>query len=1153
MENKAFKSYFDSARKVFTIVTKMPKTHSSIPSSIKKYIHKYSPKSQQQLRCAIRADIEYDNQEHEDVIIALTNHYLKAFDIRTESRYGKKGRSQNRVVQIFDHHIFTINEVAYFSPEYVKITIDVASKFGKVSIVELKIRSSDNTQFVQFLYRNIQLASLRDTVFRSNDESVFPLIDLNFSPSQLFQFQYFAYCSYHGIKYDQFFVRYIHTLFSEISPIIDLSMINRKYFNNLYSLKCSDNFFVGLALKNFSFPDIFKQFHPLMSNVNLNLKILSFVNCDCTKHLTYLADSVKQTKSKKRSFCTEYWNLSHNKFYHFAPFATVIENSIAPIRYLNINGCDISPKDTKALFEALIDFKYAHKLQFLLIGGAQFNDRAISSFEYFLSLSNLTYLDLSCIQDVVNVLVALKHQTPPKLNTLILRNSLCNTDARKALKKIVKRSKTLHTLDVSSTGMNLESLFRLIKTIHCNRHLDQFTLKLDDLGLKGSNLKQFIKFIQDPEDSDRSEKDSRRKKSKRMSLPKWKSLSFASNEMTLGDLNALLKLLSMMPNLEYINLDDNFDSAMIGIGKPLTDLLKLPAIKGISLKGSDRHVLEDELYQFIDEASNVFGLEALDISHNLITDKSIKVLKKLLTTTETLKSLKLDDSGFMSYKTIETLVDSIYKCPSLIDFDFPITDSSNIYFNERDDRILVILNMLQTNANLIINSHIRNQSKGKSTRHSSKKHSSVLRFKLPFEVENKEVQSLVANLIEKYSVIPESKTNIHSLACQVFNLPLPFQGLNDYPEESGLEIQKLEHSSKLKVYDEENSLRCYVEEPKKHYDKANWDHVTYLPTCGPTVYRAIDGDYLSMLEPSNHALTHLPRKKPDNSQRRVQLPNNSGDVLSTDQSGTVGLKSLNVDVDALDDLIDTGLVNYKLITSDDEADQLEPRQSTKKRRRFYESRQYDKGNDRTKGIQPSDSDSDVILEPPAPQKRRPLDTSSDDDKPILQKRAQRINIGFSSSDSSPKKRDRIDDDSDDIKPRKGSGRIKASSSDDGSNVFRQVPASRVAPKPSSSYRIKTSPDSDDEPVRSPRSRSRIQYRTSDSSSLSDESERANQSHDKRPQANGPDMYKLSQLSRPPHLANPQSVMDYAYDLMIADDNQPKKSRIPQSSQRKSGF
>lgn len=126
-------------------------------------------------------------------------------------------------------HISKIQMIAN-SKNFTLIETTKESGYGKITI-----KSGDSQdapkRFAQILYRNIYFSyainSESDSLdLRYDDPASFPPIEkIYVSPSQQFQFAYFAQCTSEGTPYNHEVVRYIHNLIISENTLIDISQL----------------------------------------------------------------------------------------------------------------------------------------------------------------------------------------------------------------------------------------------------------------------------------------------------------------------------------------------------------------------------------------------------------------------------------------------------------------------------------------------------------------------------------------------------------------------------------------------------------------------------------------------------------------------------------------------------------------------------------------------------------------------------------------------------------------------------------------------------------------------------------------------------------------------------------------------------------------
>ncbi|OHT05656.1 hypothetical protein TRFO_05754 [Tritrichomonas foetus] len=762
------------------------------PNEIK-FIESFFPRNQRPIHFAFKSEsVRYSKKVQENAIIALSSHFISLFILPQEARkktiskenlkddinkknVHKNSQKQNNENDIKNYevyemiHISTIHKITLRSNKSVVIKTDSSN---------LSISGSKSNKFAQLLYRNYYLSFTlidpKDEIdVRTDNENLFPEIDLPISLSQIFQFYYFVGCTNNEVKYNHDVVRYIHSLITTRNPILDVSLLPPNFYigktakSNLLPLFDTLNTMQtisGVCLYNFECPEVLKTFSSIISYCP-SIKLVHFSNCNATEGISDLAKSV----AKSKNFGVSFWDFSFNKFKDFSHFARIIQCSTAPIYYLNLNYCDINSDDAELIFKALSDFEFVDKLQFLSIAKMNlFTEHAFSAFRHFLSVSNLKYLDLSSVTEETSPILKSLYKENVQLEKLIINNVTLDEGAVYLLVSFLKSTKTLNELSINGADLSADDISTIITTIDENEYIKYMSLHLDDLNLNGKNLSIVLGAF-----------------SKCRKLSKFRQLTLSSNSMNENDFNKLYSVLINFKKLHTLKLDDNFDKSMEGIGKQLSQLLNLKSLVNISIAGSRKHRLHSELLPFLKNVIKNGTIEELDVRDNYAKNQAIPLFVQIMSQCVNLSSLKCDGNGLTD---IKTLIEAIPSARNLISFNFPISDCEK-FISTHDDmnrpEFVQLLIELQTNAMNAINDN-RNYLK--------------LPCELPFETSDyiEDLVAEISNKARKRMKINLDDLTTHSCVGSIFGLPLPF-------EKKGENIKNRAKIEKIKI----GKMKCY--------------------------------------------------------------------------------------------------------------------------------------------------------------------------------------------------------------------------------------------------------------------------------------------------------------------------------------------------------
>ena len=640
-----------------------------------------------------------------------------------------------------------------------------------------------NLAFGQLTYRNYQILfsamERADMVeVKCQDMSLFPEIDVYMSPSQKFQFLYIGLCHRYEAVYHHDVVRFVHSLVVSGSSIVDLSQISIDLFGRyksgydlrpiFHALSLMD-FVCGVCCSDTDRPNILEEMQFLLQKES-KIKIVHLVNCNAQKGMKQLESVVgRRNKSPVR-----YWNLRNNKFEDFGAFLNVLHFSSEPLIFLDVSDCGITANDAGDLFQKFIDLPMLQQIQQLHIAGIELNPRAEGNFTAFMQIlskgqkSQLDTLDLSRIgPGLSSLLQALIDFPQPLVNLKITDVKIQDSQSDKLI-RLIKESKTLRSLDLSKTYVNPESVVNVITAISSNPNLKGFELILDELSLTTGNLLPIFRVFLEG------------------NLNTWRSISLCRNEMTADDLRNIIPLFMMMKKLRSLSLSGNFDSSMPNIGNVVRELLNIKSLRRINIAGSDTNKLRQELIPFITALKDNLHVTEVDISNNAIGDNGYMAL---LTTLRARKfaSLKTDGSETSSIDLLSELP-RLVSDSGCVSFEFPMKDGSVILKKLEGVALNDSLYRL-TNIQLQINNAL-----------AANRSARFMLPQLPFQT-TREIRKLIMEMTQasRKVFLENEKPLVHSIICQEFGLPLPYQKISDIVTDGG-PIVKVTPTPALKVY-----------------------------------------------------------------------------------------------------------------------------------------------------------------------------------------------------------------------------------------------------------------------------------------------------------------------------------------------------------------
>ncbi|OHT10264.1 hypothetical protein TRFO_04282 [Tritrichomonas foetus] len=893
------------------------------------------PKGQHIIHFALRSPVRLNRKEIQGCLTVLSNHFVLCLRVKSDEN--------DKIYVLSKIHICDIQMLAYSKDKEVLI------KCHSVNLRLLDDGQQLNRRFMQIMYRNFQIIyAAYDKIssaleLRADDMSYFPDINIHISPSQKFQFLYYALCSKCDTIFHQDVVRFIHTMVLSGMSVVDLSQLPIDQYGQNdegYDLKpifralSMMKFVSGVCCTGTERPTIMEEVQSLLE-YSQKLQIIHIANCGATSGLTDLLQAAR----KKEGLPIQYWNISGNNFSDFEAFVTLLEVSKDPILFLDVSNCEISAKNAEALFNTLQVNKNLHQMQQLHIAGIEMNEDSFYAFDSYLStlvkrsISDHSFqIPLKSLNigntkhGLVNFLQSL-NKSPMPLSTLILADSNVDQAASDTLITLIKSSTTLRCLDMSGTRITAENVADIIFAISKNPKLHNFDLRINRLELKTGNLLPIFRVFLSG------------------NLKRWHAISLDGNEMDQDDLRNILPLLTLMKKLRYLSLNDNFDSSMKNIDILLPQLLNIPSLKSISLacKNSD-HKLHDKLIPFIVELRKHQNVKEIDISGNSIGDDGLSALIHYIRSDKEVESISFDGSDPKSIDLLSELSLLIKgeDHKKLISLDFPVKDAANLLKSFSGQQLKDGLQRMSNIQLSIVNTISVHRAQMGVT------------GKLPFEA-TKEIKDLIRSISNntRQGFLANEKPLEHSCICEEFGLPLPYQKMGDIVIDGGRIIER-NVGDELGVYSTPDFYK-YIEEEKSHYVVTD----NLLDETSLTDSRMTSAESSSVALPSIYSESQVrsmllkkaeeEKKRKDEEANKKKIKNNS---TNTDDSTTDSSRKRNkknpknkrTDPDSTFDLPPTirkrsSRVTNNVSSSDDEDDTENNRKlrNKKKSRRLIES------------------------------------------------------------------------------------------------------------------------------------------------------------------------------------------------------------------------
>lgn len=760
---------------------KKQSVNDKITDKEKQKISSHFPPQELPLHLILKSDLRINKKKRKNVFLGLSSHYIMCFD------YIKK----KKLYLYAQLHISSVNLIASNGREFCVIQTDKT---------RLTVSSPECLDFARLLYRNFVLScnisdikNMIDVRYVNRNE--FPEIDTRLSLSQKFQYAYFSNCSLLGQKYNHEIVRCFHNFILSRHTLLDLSQLPINIFEANYDVVSSVfkslnslNIITGVCSIGVDGPEILKSFAPFLG-MNSNIQIIHFEDCGITDGLEEVLENLK----KNPVLNVVYWNLSQNKFTNPNPLIDIFSFSQKKVLYVNFNGCRLSARFLESLFTSFIENKNMYELRHLHLSGSDFQDNnALVSFRQFLGRCSkeggikLETLDIGSIKSYVCRILEVTHEVQIPLKRLILSNSRINSVDMEQLLFVIKSTKTLSVLDVSNTSISPEDVASIIESFSKNDDIDRVTLYINCLNLNGEKLLPLFNSFHIN------------------GFTKWNGLYMDSNKMSASDLKELSALLVKMENLEELSLSDNFDSSMEFVSRILLDLLLIPRLRKLCLSGSKEHCLRSALFPFLEHVCEKNTIKYLDISNNDLGDIGLNLIKHIICTSESIEEIFFDNNGINTFEHISAVAEAVKLNENIITFGFPVSDAKNIIdITDHKDHMMLINKLGYIRHRLHQRTIVNRTRKG-------------LAMALPFQTFPFVVELVNEISHDTYRKNSSENLRVHSLTCEIFGIPLPFQNAGDpCPKDGDKHVESVDISH-LDVYGTKQ-LGLYYREQKTDY------------------------------------------------------------------------------------------------------------------------------------------------------------------------------------------------------------------------------------------------------------------------------------------------------------------------------------------------
>ncbi|KAH0790261.1 Leucine Rich Repeat family protein [Histomonas meleagridis] len=715
---------------------------------------------QRQLQLTSMANIRYEGNKYFNGAYALTEHML----------FLLKSGYRGKLTHLASIHILDISQIEIVS----KVRINILLKKNSTPVI---VATRTLHKLVTSIYRNYYLATsyiprskfikFTGNISLIDPSGSFPEIGHILSPSQAFQFTYYALCTYYNVDYCHELAQVFHCNLIYGNAIFDLNLVPLRIFDPSLSSVHLRPFFTalvycpyiqGIKCSNRDRPDLLLSASKLFSRKNNKISLLSLTRCHITLGAKSLASNVENLKLK-------YIDLSYNQIEDIHLFISVLDRYPTELFYLNLAECRLNLESTKALFHALIVNPKLWKLAYLNIKGSVVTKEVAELFADWMHTlhenhSNiyLRYLNLGKISSGSGMIFdsLLNYSCP--LETLCISGTKLNDTKLRKLTRYIRNGQYIKEVDISNTGINSEQIIIAIEAVGMNTNIKSMTLHMNALKLNGKKLNKVIKAFE------------------KQDLLKWVGLSFENNGMKLSDLQALLCLLKRMGNLMVLNIGGNFSPSSKALMIELGNLLTIPRLNTLSLRGNmTKFINNKHLHIFVNEILRKPDLKLnLDITNNELNSEGIQQICKLIDNNK-LFGLKIEGQRFSSFNELFKLFVSIIQNDSIVSFLYPKKDVSTLLTKLPTKERRQHVSKLSILESKLYRKIIRNQS-------NNRMHSNFSLKEIP------ELDDMIDKMtIQTNKALHETNPFLHSAITLIIGLPLPFQSSNQPTPTQGIE------------------------------------------------------------------------------------------------------------------------------------------------------------------------------------------------------------------------------------------------------------------------------------------------------------------------------------------------------------------------------
>ena len=636
------------------------------------------------LLLATRAVLRYNRQAQYDGAVALTLHFIGFFH---KSGYGYAPYSCV--------HLFEIASIRVKSQYKVLVLCKMGDNpRAKDAIVNCRIISKEAVKLGQILYRNYMLSVVAfdpdyTCDFRTELKEQFPPFYPGLSPSQGYQFTYYAFTTNLGRRYYHEVARYYHEHIRNHDGVFDFGMlpyelregqdaslkdlmpvIHAMMFVPIMDPNRSNEKFPyvrGILVHNKPFPWIGKG----VGRIVWKSRILRFLHLSRVElrgdgQLKAIGDGLRSNPTIP---CV-YYNFENNTAVgnDAESFLVALKDVTAKIFFLSV--AQLKMGNVKHLANALGSNEALNRIKYLYFNGNGLPFKHAGPLISYLEMRGadvennpIVRLGVGGDDETIRAVFSCLERYPQPIEELSVAGTLMGEVGAQALIRYVKQTRTMRVLDLSDSGMDPEYIHWVLRAMNENEVVGPLRVRLNELRL---NVNRRLMSIA--------------KGFLRSNLDRWESIEFRNNGFGIFDLQFIISFLWRMNNLEEIDLSENFSADMDDIGKELAELLLIKRLKRIRLAGAPGRsiALGTEGCIFLDhllKSGRTF--EELDMSGNRMGDLGYEKMRDLLMKCDEMRELIVDGNYPSNPSIIARMIAAVKLRPNLTFFVFPYYDATN--------------------------------------------------------------------------------------------------------------------------------------------------------------------------------------------------------------------------------------------------------------------------------------------------------------------------------------------------------------------------------------------------------------------------------------------------------------------------------------------